>query len=207
MSAWDEGRPVFNRLPRYGWIDIDPDAPPVADWITAAYDSVLIELQQAILNFPRDYIDPTTARPDALDWLAQLSGYTGEYWDATWPVAIKRQLITDAQAIVWRYKGTLYLLQYLLDLFSLSARPRLRGQWRIGVSKIGDPIGGGLLIYSIILGSATDPGYPRASDAWRLIERFNRLYMPAWCAPVTLNGNFLHYHRWRIGRSMVGDPI
>jgi phage tail P2-like protein len=202
MSAWDEGRPIFKRLPQYGWQDNE-----VVDQITSAYDLVLIEIQQAILNFPRDFIDPDTCRADALDWLGQLSGYTGEYWDSAWSEAVKRQLIKDAQPVVWRYKGSFYLLDYLFDSFSLSVRIRLRGQWRIGVSKVGDPIGGGLLVYSLVLGSATDPGYPRNSEQWRLIERLNRLYMPCWCSPVTLNGNFLHYHRWRIGRSMVGDPI
>jgi phage tail P2-like protein len=202
MSAWDEQRPIFKRLPQYGWQDNE-----AADWITAAYDAVLIELQQAILNFPRDFIDPDTARSDALDWLAQLMGYTGDYWDTTWNDAIKRQLIKDAQPIVWRYKGSYYLLEYLFELFGLEVQIKLQGQWTIGVSKVGDAIGGPLMVYSLVIGDETNPGYIRASQEWRLIERLNRLYMPCWCAPVTTNGSYLHYHRWRVSMSMVGEPI
>lgn len=203
-NAWSEQRPVFRRLPIFGWQDADP---PVADWIVGAYDEVLIEIQQAILNFERDFIVPETARSDALDWLAQLMGYTGEYWDTQWSDTVKRRLIADAQTVVWRYKGTFYLLQYLIGVFELESRIKLRLQWRIGTSKIGDAIGGGLLVYALILGSNTTPGYVRDSSEWRLLERLNRLFMPCWCQPETLNGNYLHYHRWRVGRSAVGDPI
>lgn len=203
MNAWDEGRPIFKRLPQYGWQDNE-----VADWITEAYDQILIELKTAIENFPRDYIDPDTALSANLDWLAQLMGYTGEYWDSSWDDTIKRQLIKDAQQIVWRYKGSYFLLAYLLEIFELQhVQIKLQGQWTIGVSKVGDAIGGPLMVYSLVIGNDSNPGYIRASQAWRLIERLNRLYMPCWCSPITLNGNFLHYHRWRVGMSMVGDPI
>jgi phage tail P2-like protein len=202
MSAWDEERPIFKRLPHYGWQDNE-----IADWITAAYDAVLIELKQAILNFPRDFIDPETCRSDALDWLAQLMGYTGDYWDTTWNDEIKRQLIKEAQTVVWRYKGSYYLLDYLFQIFGLNVQIKLQGQWTIGLSKVGDAIGGPLMLYSLVIGDNDTPRYVRASQEWRLIERLNRLYMPCWCAPVTLNGSYLHYHRWRVGMSIVGDPL
>lgn len=202
MSAWDEGRPVFNRLPQYGWKDN-----PIADAITSAYDDVLMELQQALLNFDRDFIDPDTARADALDWLAQLCGFTEDYWDSTWPAPVKRQLIKDHQ-MIWAYKGTQFLMEYLLALFGLThARIRIRGAWRAGISKAGDAIGGDLLSYSIVIGSATAFGYQRASAEWRLVERLRRLYMPAWCDSIPGGNRYLHYHRWRAGRSAAGDPI
>lgn len=203
MTAWDESAPITKRLPRFGW----QDGNAAVEAVVGAYDTVFMELYQTIQDFEKDFIDPDTCRADALDWLAQLMGFTEDYWDNSWAESIKRQLIKDAQQIVWRYKGTFYLLQYLIDLFGLNVRIELKGQWRVGVSKIGDPIGGALLDYSLVIGSDTDPGYARNSPEWRLIERLNRLYMPCWAAPQTLNGNYLRYHRWRVGRSAVGDPI
>lgn len=202
MSAWDEGRPIFLRLPQYGWQDNE-----AADWITAAYDAMLMELKGAIENFPVDFIDPDTCRVDALDWLAQLMGYTGEYWDTQWPESTKRELIRNAQQIVWRYKGTLYLMQYLIDLFEIEAQIKLQGQWEVGITAIGSAIGGPLMLYSFSVGNDSNPTYSRTSPEWRLLERLRRLYMPCWCAPATLNGNYVHYHRFRVGMSMVGDPI
>ena len=204
MSAWDEGRPIFKGLPIYGWQDSE-----VVDQITSAYDQVLMESKEAIANFPQNYIDPDTCRSDALDWLAQLMGYTGEYWDAGWDEAVKRELIREAQKIVWYYKGTQYLLQWLLDLFGLSQYVQIKplGAWQVGITPIGSAIGGPLLIYSLSVGNDSTPGYVKGSAQWRLVERLNRLYMPCWCGANTLNGSFLHYHRFRVGMSEVGEPI
>jgi phage tail P2-like protein len=201
MSAWSEGRPIFLRLPLYGWQDN-----AIADAITEPYDRSLIELKEAILNFPRDFIDPDTCRSDALDWLAQLMGFTGDYWDTNWPDSIKRQLIKDAQ-FIWSYKGTQQLLEYLLALFALDAVISIPGAWRVGITAIGNTIGGDLLTYSILINSAGKAFYLRTSDEWRLIERLNRLFMPCWCSPTTLNSAFVHYDRFRVGLSAVGEPI
>lgn len=203
MSAWTEGRPIFLRLPQYGWQDQDP---PVSDWIIEPYDSILIELKEAILNFPRDFIDPDTCRSDALDWLAQLMGFTGDYWDTGWPDSIKRQLIKDAQ-FIWSYKGTQPLLEYLLALFALDAVISLPGAWRVGTTAIGNSIGGELLTYSILINSVGRKFYLRTSDEWKLIERLNRLFMPCWTSPTTLNSTFVHYDRFRVGLSAVGETI
>lgn len=200
-SAWDEKRPIFRRLPQYGWQDNT-----VADWITDPFDRVLVQLQQAILNFPHDFIDPNTCRVDALDWLAQLMGFTEDYWDTTWPVAVKRTLIKNAQAI-WSYKGTQQELEYLLQLFGLDAIISTQGAWRVGITAIGSPVGGDLLNYSILINSTGHAFYLRSSDQWKLIERLNRLFMPCWCAPVAQNNSFVHYDRFRVGLSAVGEPI
>lgn len=205
MSAWDDRRPIFKRLPQYGWQDQDP---PVSDWVIEPFDAIAMELQSKILSFPDDYIDPDTCRADALDWLAQLSGYTGEYWDTTWSEAVKRTLIKDAQSTVWNYRGTIYLLQYLINLFGLNqAYIVVPGSWRVGVTAIGSPIGGQLLVYSIVIGTQDTPGYLRNSAEWRLLQRLIKLFMPCWAGTNTLNGSHLHYQRFRVGLSAVGDPI
>lgn len=201
MNAWDDKRPIFKRLPQYGWQDN-----PVADWVVDPCDRVLVELQQAILNFPRDFINPDTCRVDVLDWLAQLMGYTEEYWDTNWPVAIKRILIKNAQ-LIWSYKGTQAELEYLFSLFSLDVRIDVAGAWKVGVTAIGSPIGGELLSYSLLINSPGKAFYLRTSNEWRLIERLNRLFMPCWCSPASLNGAFVHYDRFRVGLSAVGEPI
>jgi phage tail P2-like protein len=201
MSAWSEGRPIFLRLPQYGWQDNQ-----VADWITDPYDRILVELQQAILNFPRDFIDPDTARSDALDWLAMLCGYWPSYWDTEWSDRIKRELIKNHQ-FLWNYKGTQQELLYLLELFQLDATIEIQGAWRVGTTAIGGAIGGELLSYSILVNSVGKAFYLRTSVKWRLIERLNRLFMPCWCSPISLNGSFVHYDKFRVGLSTVGEPI
>ncbi len=200
-NPWAEKRPIFKSLPEYGWQDNE-----VADWITSAYDVVLIEFKGKILDFEKDFIDPDTAREDALDWLAQLCGYQPTYWDAGWKPHIKRELIKNHQ-LVWGYKGTPELLKYLFELFGLEADIRTVGAWQVGVTAIGSAIGGDLLSYSIVINSPGRAFYLRTSDEWRLIEKLNRLFMPCWCTSATLNGSFLHYNRWRVGLSQVGDLI
>ncbi len=196
MSAWNDRRPLFARLPQYGWKDN-----PIADAVTAPFDEIFVDLKETIERFDVDFIDPETCRVDALDWLAQLCGYTDEYWDSSWPDTVKRQLIVDHQ-MIWGYKGTQWVLEYMLNLFELNARVRIRGAWRAGVSKPGDVIGGDLLHYSIVV----DGGYVRGGTEWRLIDRLRRLYAPVWCKAIA-DPNFLHFDRFRAGRSVAGDPI
>jgi phage tail P2-like protein len=201
MSAWDEKKPILKRLPQYAWQDNE-----IVSWIVDPYDRMLVELQQAILNFPKDFIDPLTCRADALDWLAQLMGFTGDYWDTSWPEPVKRTLIKNAQ-FVWSFKGTQQLLEYLLALFSLDVAIELQGSWQVGETAIGSPIGGELLTYSLLVNSTGRAFYLRSSDQWRLVEQLNRLFMPCWCSPGSLNGSFVHYDRFRVGLSAVGEPI
>ena len=194
MPGWSTGRPIYHRLPAESEAY---QGNPLVDAITNPYDALLMAWKASIDNFDRDFLDPDTCRSDVLDWLAQLCGFTGEYWDPTWTDAQKRELIRKSHLFIWPYKGTQILLEWLLGLFEIQARIYLIGQFLVGVNVVGDQIGGELLRYWILLPLE----YRRTSETWALTERFNRLYMPCFAESRVC------YERFYVGFSVVGDPI
>lgn len=194
QSAWEQGRPIYRRLP----VDAEQyQENDVCDWLTQPYDATLVAWKNILLNFEADFLDPATAREDALDWLAQLCGFTGEYWDPTWPVAAKRELISKSHLFIWPNKGTESLLRYLLAVFGINATIYRVGQFLVDINKVGDQIGGELLRYWILMPLT----YLSNSKEWQLAERLNRLYMPCFCDSAVV------YDRFYADFSRVGDPI
>jgi phage tail P2-like protein len=207
-TGWQAGRPIHDRLPGaleayrkdQDWDGYNPTQdPPIADWLTVPWDELLMATKAKVDGIPATLLNPLTAAPSNLDWLAQLCGFTGDYWDASWPVAIKRQLIGRSLSFIWESKGTRALLEWLLNLFALEASIYQIGSWRAGVSKVGDPIGSAEehLRYMLIVPLA----YRRTSPEWQLVERLNRLYAPVYCE------SRICYDHWYAGVSAVGDPI
>lgn len=206
-NSWQLNRPIYLRLPEESEAYQGNE---IVDAITTPWDNKIVDVKNTLLNFNNDFINPETAREDALDWLAQLCGFTGEYWDTRWSITIKRSLIKDSHTKIWSYKGTVILLQYLLDLFGLDAVVYVENVWFIGITAIDSPIGGRNLYYAIKLfapDAANNQFYMRNSKEWKLIEKLNRLYMPCWCASIPTNGSFIHYEKFIIGVSAVGDPL
>lgn len=193
-SAWEAGRPIYNRLPedseqyRYN---------PVVEAVTRPWDSMLLDYRNTLALFYQNYLDPQTALPANLDWLAQCVGYTGEYWDTNWTVAQKRSLIANSHTFVWPHKGTLALLEYLLVLFAIAHQVYQPGQFLAGINAAGDALGGDLLEYFILLPLT----YLRTSREWQLAERLNRLYMPAWC------NSLVCYEQFYAGFTVAGEPV
>ncbi len=147
-KSWQLNRPIYLRLPNESGAYQGNE---IVDAITTPWDEQLVDIKNTLLNFNNDFINPDTARVDALDWLAQLSGFTGEYWDTNWTAAIKRELIKNSHTKIWSHKGTVMLLQYLLDLFGLDAVVYAENVWFIGITAIGSPVGGRTLYYAIKL--------------------------------------------------------
>ncbi len=92
----DIARPVYLRLPgtsgAYSSIDNEETA---SKWLTSGIDEQLSESKGRISNFYRDYLDPDTCYPFALDWLAQHIGMFGNLWDVNWSIDIKRTIIKN----------------------------------------------------------------------------------------------------------------
>lgn len=90
-------RPIYSRLPgtsgAYNSID---NGETVSKWLVAGADEVLSKSQSRVANFYRDYLDPDTCYPLALDWLAQHIGMFGPLWDKNWSTEIKRGMIKNA---------------------------------------------------------------------------------------------------------------
>lgn len=194
MGGWSTGRPIYHRLPEESE---QYQHNPLVDAITTPYDAILMQWKGLVENFERDFLDPDTCRVDALDWLAQLCGFTGEYWDPIWAEAQKRELIRRSHTFIWANKGSQVLLEYLLDVFNINARVYMLGQFLADVNKAGDPVGGELLRYWILMPIE----YLRTSKEWALVERLDRLYMPCFADSRVV------YDRFYADFSVAGDPV
>lgn len=204
QRRWEDGRPIYHSLPgeNEGYLK-DPEFndpvsdPPIADWLTVYWDELLIELQAELEAFPANYLEPATCRSDALDWLAQHSGFTGDYWDASWDDSIKRQLIADAYPFIWENKGTRVLLEYMIRLFNLQANVFILGDFLAGITPLPATLGGDPYTFYITVGLI----YLRTSVEWRLLERLRVLYSPVYC------DSRICYDQWYAGFSVAGDPV
>ncbi|MBW4677766.1 MAG: phage tail protein [Desmonostoc geniculatum HA4340-LM1] len=200
-SAWELGRPIYKRLPiaeeKYQLSPDDPELDPVADWLTLPIDEYLMAIKAAVDNFYADYLDPATAKAENLDWLAQLCGFTGEYWETSWTEAQKRSLISNAFTFIWESKGTRAVLEFLLLTFGIQGKIYLLGEFLAGRNVAGDALGGESLEYFLLLPLA----YLRTSYQWRLAVKFNRLYGLVYVKSTVCYSQFV------AGFSIAGDPI
>lgn len=200
-SAWEQGRPIYKRLPiaeeKYQVSPDDQELDPVADWLTLPVDEYLIAVKAAVDSFYADYLDPTTAKAENLDWLGQLCGFTGEYWETSWSEAQKRSLIDNAFTFIWESKGTRAVLEYLLVTFSIQGKIYLLGEFLAGRNVAGDALGGEPLEYFLLLPLS----YLRTSYQWRLATKFNRLYGPVYVKSTVC------YSQFHAGFSIAGDPV
>lgn len=200
MPGWDTRRPVYHRLPQAGYQASEPGEITVTDALTAPVDGFLMLVGGLIDSVEADYLNPETAKAANLDWLAQLCGFTGEYWDLSWSEAIKRQLIKDAYTFVWRHKGSTTLLTYLLNLFAIRGKVHVVGAFVLSSSKLGQPLGYKALEYLVLM-PLDQGGYLRNSYEWILVKRFIRLYMPCFARGRVV------YNRFKLGFSTLGEPL
>ncbi len=219
-SAWEQGRPIYKRLPiaeeKYqvshsvaGVPPVvgsdeparvsadDPELDPVADWLTTPIDELLVAIKLVTQNFYTDYLDPETAKLENLDWLAQLCGFTGEYWETSWTETQKQALIANAFTFLWESKGTRAVLDFLLLTFGIQGKIYLLGEFLAGRNKAGEALGGEALEYFLLLPLA----YLRTSYQWRLASKFNRLYGPVYVKSTVC------YSQFYAGFSVAGDPV
>lgn len=93
----DISRPVYNRLPgisgAYNSQD-EPDNP--SKWLVSGADESLSHSKTLIDRFYSIYLDPETAYPLCLDWIAQHMGFVGGMWDLDWDSSVKRLLLKNA---------------------------------------------------------------------------------------------------------------
>ena len=196
MSAWSEGRPIFLRLPsesdRY-------QGNPAVDALCQPFDSILVSYKASLDNFSRDFLDPDTARSDALDWLAMNCGFTGKFWGTDWGDAQKRLLIKNSHSFIWNNVGTERLLIWLLNtVFAIPAQIFQVGQFLADLSAADDDsVGGDQLQYYVLMPII----FETTSKEFLLAQRLNDLYMPIFCdSDVVYDAFYSDY-------SKVGDPV
>lgn len=202
MAGWDTGRPILHRLPglNEGYDHDDPTSspyPPVSDWLTVFWDELLIQTKEKFEAFYANYLNPATALPENLDWLAQLCGFTGDYWDTSWPVATKRKLIARSYDFIWPNKGTRAVLEFLYgEAFGLQARVYILGEFRADITTVPGLVGGETLRFFVLVPLT----YLRTSIAWALVDRLRRLYSPVYV------DSLVAYESFYAGFSLAGDP-
>lgn len=170
MAGWNTGKPIFDRLPGEQEQYTDNS---VALALCTPWDELLMSTKDKVDNFYRDFLDPVTAKPENLDWLGQLAGFSGEYGIATYPAAIKRQLIARFDYI-WLNKGTRSLLEWLLQIFSIDGQIYQIGDFLADINKAEDVLGGDPFRFWIRLPLK----YLRTSNEWLLSEQLRQLYSP-----------------------------
>jgi hypothetical protein len=206
MAGWDTGNPIHDRLPGENegyrkdesWDGHDPSVdPPIARWLTEPWDALLMESKGKIETIYTTHLNPLTAEPENLDWLAQLHGFTGEYWSVDWDVAVKRQLIANSFTKIWENKGSRSLLEWIFQTFGLETRIYLYGEFLADINVAGDVLGGEALQYWLLVTLK----YLRTSDEWKLLEKLNRLYSPVCC------NSRVTYDQFYADFSIAGDPV
>ena len=205
-GVWEDGKPIYLRLPgeNSGYTkdetfdDYDPIVdPPIARWLTEFWDDFTVSTKNKAANLYATHLNPETAEAANLDWLAQLCGFTGNYWNATWSELVKRSLISNSFNFIWPNKGTKILLEWLLYLFGYNARIFQLGEFLAGINVAGDRLGGSPLKYYVVVSLS----YLRTSKAWEQIELLNRIYGPV------CQDSRVCYNAFYAGFSVAGDPV
>ena len=195
-QAWSSGRPIYSRLPGVngGYQSDEGDNP--ADWFTQYFDDLLVEVKAKVDDLPRQ-LDPQTCDPEWLDFLAPLCGFSDEYWDAGFPIAVKRSLLSSAYTVLWPNKGSEMVLTWLLALFGIAHQLWLGDSFTLGVSTLPGTIGSPEWQFYILLPLQ----YLRESPEFARAQQIRRLYSPAFCDSLVAYDNFY------CGFSVLGDPI
>lgn len=199
-------RPIFSRLPHdnYGYRTDETEAASQdpSNWITGFYDELLCGLKYSLENFYRDYLDCHTAKPEHLDWLAQLHGFTGEYWEPAWPETFKREMLCHAHQ-TWQGKGTEELFAWLLATYGIATCTDPKKVWQCenfiaGESRLDWPIKGSPIEAFVRLPLGT---YSPESYEWKLTALWVEQYMPIWAIVV------IGYCYFYSGYSRSGDGV
>lgn len=110
---------------------------------------------------------------------------------------MKRSLLRNAYTLIWANKGSEAVLRFLINLFDISHEIWLGDSFLLGISELPGTLGSPEWAYYILLPLA----YLRESVEFRLTEKLNRLYSPAFA------DSLVAYDAFYCGFSQCGDPI
>lgn len=173
-EAWVvERRPVFARLPGIngGYTDNSP-----TDWLTDYWDGLLLELKAKAEEAAGRQMNPLTCDPEWLDYLAPLAGFDANHWQIKWSEQTKRTLISNAFTLIWKDKGSREVLSLVLGAVGLRHEVIVQGDFLVGISEVGDPIGELPWDYTIFL----PPEYQYREEE-QLAQWVNERFGPCWC--------------------------
>lgn len=190
IEAWNDRRPVFNRLPETGYQDNE-----VADALTQWGDEKLSIYKDTIEEFYKE-LDPVTCKDASLDYLGWLNGFSGRYWDQNWRPSVKRAMISNGHTYLWRRRGTLSAIQKVLDIHGY-----MHHLWTDGQLRLPFPLGSKFASPKMRVYVRLPISYHRNGleyrEAIRTLENF---------APAVVTHQAC-YDQFYLGFSRVGDPL
>lgn len=168
-DVWRNSRPIRDRLPgtNGGYQN------EVCEWFTAYWDDEVVALLDYLDNFD---VNPGTCEARFLDWLAAMFGFSGVYYNTTWPESTKRALLARAFDLIWPNKGSSMVLSYVITSFGIPVVITEGTAFILGTSEVGDSLGDIAWTYTIYL-----PTRYFRSPTEVLVRELDRLYSPAWC--------------------------
>jgi hypothetical protein len=200
-DAWvTEKRPIYSRLPDC-YKPEDGEEEAISDWLTYYFDQLLIGTKDKADNLSIN-LDPLTCDVEWLSFLAPLCGWYG-IWDETWDTEAKRTLLSNSYTLIWPNKGSLEVLDFVLDTLGVRHLIKLGQSFLVDISLVGDPIGSIAWNYDILL-----PSEYHGQPEYKLTERINRLFGPCWCESSIIfdDTKFNTYSLFGIGEQSVLSP-
>lgn len=194
--AWvDEQRPIYARLPKINqrYQAENPENP--TNWITRWFDELLVQTKTTLDDLPRQ-LNALTCDEEWIDFVAYLGGFTGEYWDKSWPLGSKRLIASEANWI-WSNKGTRQVLEYLFAALNLDVTIWAGEQFYPDVTPLPAFLGEPTYQYWAIVPIT----YLRTSPEYRLADRINRLF------GAVVSDSRVVYDGFYPGLSYPGDPV
>lgn len=193
-EAWIlQGRPIYARLPRAKY-NIEDQANP-SNWLTRWFDEMLMGLKADLDDLPRQ-LDATTCDPEWLDFVAALSGFTGQYWDKNWPLSAKRTIAENANEI-WANKGSRETLEFLFAAFALQTQIYMTDGFYADVTELDGWLEQGSYFFAVLVPLT----YLRESYSFKLVEKLTRLFSPIFCDSIVC------YDGWYADFSVCGDLV
>lgn len=135
----------------------------------------LFDLQVFVLSsFEQDYLDPASCKEEWLDVLAYWGGW-GQYWDARWAIAVKRDLLANTPYL-WANRGNQEVLPLLFTIFNLDAYLKPDTGFILLQSFFPGNLNADPFSYKISVPST----YPEGSPEYNLIVKLIELFLPCW---------------------------
>jgi hypothetical protein len=168
-------RPFYTRLPSetpntYQGND-------VVDWLCSYWDEIYHSTQLKLKDLPRQF-DPEFCDPEYLDFLAPICGFTPPYWDKNFSISSKRLLLKNAYTLIWKEKGTLNQLSFILTALNIDHKIITPGSFILGEGQLNiSPLGSGGWQFLVIL----PVKYAENGKEFLLTKKIVSLYSPIWC--------------------------
>jgi hypothetical protein len=144
--------------------------------LTTWVDHELVSTREKVKDEVERQYNPNTCDADRLNFLSQLTGFTGEYWDDFYTENQKRLLITNSLSSLWPERGRVECISQVLSILGVLHIIREKGSFILGESVLGDVLGFVGWQFVVILPNAYFGSLQEAA-----VEKAIRLLTPCWC--------------------------